>query len=183
VDNKLLGNQGAAAVFGPQKGAGSDEVKLLDAGLAKLNEVTLKELGKDMASIKYGGTAGGASAGVYAYLNAKLVNVIEYFMDIARFNEALEKANLVITGEGSIDEQTLQGKGPFGVANRAKIKGIPVIGIAGKILLEPNEKLSQYFKVLLAIGNEPTDIPTALNRTKGNLTRVAKEIGELISLY
>lgn len=183
VDNKLLGNQGAAAVFGPQKGAGSDEVKLLDAGLAKLNEVTLKELGKDMASIKYGGTAGGASAGVYAYLNAKLVNGIEYFMDIARFNEALEKANLVITGEGSIDEQTLQGKGPFGVANRAKIKGIPVIGIAGKILLEPNEKLSQYFKVLLAIGNEPTDIPTALNRTKGNLTRVAKEIGELISLY
>lgn len=183
VDNRLLGDEGAAAIFGPQKGAGPDEVKLLDAGLTKLNEVTLKELGKDMAGIKYGGAAGGASAGAYAYLNAKLVNGIEYFMEISMFNKALEKADLVITGEGSIDEQTLLGKGPFGVANRAKIKGTPVIGIAGKIPLKPNTGLDEYFKVLLAIGNEPTDIPTALHRTKGNLTRVAKEIGEIIELY
>jgi glycerate kinase len=139
-------------------------------------------LDKDIAAIKYGGAAGGASAGIYAYLNAKLVNGIDYFMEITGFNEALEKASLVITGEGSIDEQTLQGKGPYGVANRAKVKNIPVIGIAGKIPIETNKKLNEYFNLLLAIGNEPTDIPTALKRTKDNLIRFAKSIGELIKL-
>ncbi|MFA6086580.1 glycerate kinase [Mucilaginibacter sp.] len=182
VDNKLLGDAGAAAVFGPQKGATPDEVKLLDEGLTQLSNVALKELGKDMAIIKYGGAAGGASAGVYAYLNAKLVNGIDYFMDITGFDDALAKANLVITGEGSIDEQTLQGKGPFGVASRAKAKNIPVIGIAGKIPLQSNEKLHRYFKVLLAIGNEPTDTPAALNRTEENLTRTAIQIGQLIKM-
>jgi glycerate kinase len=182
VDNKLLGDTGAAAVFGPQKGASADEVKLLEEGLTRLYEVTLKHLDKDIAAIKYGGAAGGASAGIYAYLNAKLVNGIDYFMEITSFNEALEKATLVITGEGSIDEQTLQGKGPYGVANRAKAKNIPVIGIAGKIPLETNEKLNEYFNVLLAIGNEPTDIPTALKRTKDNLIRVSKGISELLKL-
>jgi glycerate kinase len=182
VDNKLLGDAGAAVVFGPQKGANIDEVKLLEEGLTRLCEVTLKHLGKDMAAIKYGGAAGGASAGIYAYLNATLVNGIDYFMEITGFNEALEKASLVITGEGSIDEQTLQGKGPYGVANRAKVKNIPVIGVAGKIPVETNKKLDEYFNVLLAIGNEPADIPTALKRTKDNLIRVSKSIGELIKL-
>lgn len=182
VDNKLLNDDGAAAVFGPQKGATPFEVNLLNEGLTQLSKVTLKKLGTDMATIKYGGAAGGASAGVYAYLNAKLVNGIDYFIDITGFDNALAKADLVITGEGSIDEQTLQGKGPFGVASRAKAKNIPVVGIAGKIPLESNEKLSSYFKVLLAIGNEPTDIPTALNRTEENLTRTAKQIGEMIKI-
>ena len=182
VDNELLGDAGAAAVFGPQKGATPGGVKLLNEGLTQLSRVTFKELNTDMAAIKYGGAAGGASAGVYAYLNARLVNGIDYFMDITGFDSALAGANLVITGEGSIDEQTLQGKGPFGVANRAIATSIPVIGIAGKIPLEYNEKLSRYFKVLLAIGNEPTDIPTALNRTEENLKRMAKQIGEMLQI-
>jgi glycerate kinase len=182
VDNQLLGDNGAAAVFGPQKGAGAAAVKLLDAGLAKLSEVALKTTGKDMAAIKYGGAAGGASAGVYALLNTKLVNGINYLLDITRFDDALQNAQLLITGEGSIDEQTLQGKGPFGVASRAKAKGLPVIGVAGKIPLESNEKLNQYFDVLLAIGNGPADIAAALADTEKNLVRTGQSIGEMLKI-
>nr|WP_294941472.1 glycerate kinase [uncultured Mucilaginibacter sp.] len=182
VDNQLLGNNGAAAVFGPQKGADATAVKLLDAGLASLSEVALKATGRDMAAIKYGGAAGGASAGVYAMLNAKLVNGINYLLDITRFDDALQKAQLVITGEGSIDEQTLQGKGPFGVASRAKARGIPLIGLAGKIPLENNEKLNRYFDVLLAIGNSPTDIATALADTEKNLVRAGNTIGRMLKV-
>jgi glycerate kinase len=180
VDNMLLGPQGAAAVFGPQKGADTIAVKKLEASLAKFTEVTRQQTDKDMAAIKYGGTAGGASAGVYAYLNARLVNGIDHFMELTCFEKALDKSDLVITGEGSIDEQTLQGKGPFGVARNAKLKGIPVIGLAGKIPTEVNGQLSHYFDVLLAIGNEPSDISTALAHTEQNLIRVSKQIGVLI---
>jgi glycerate kinase len=182
VDNMLLGSRGAAAVFGPQKGADASAVEKLEAGLSRFNDITLQETGKDISTIKYGGTAGGASAGVYAYLNARLVNGIDNFMELTGFNEALNRSTLVITGEGSIDEQTLQGKGPFGVANSAKLKGIPVIGLAGKVPAEPNEQLSQYFDVLLAIGNEPSDISTALNRTRQNLIRVSKGIADMLRI-
>src|SRR6478736_5706839 len=117
------------------------DVKQLDEALAKLSAIGLTATGKDMSAIKYGGTAGGAAAGLFAFVNAKLENGIEYFLDLTGFDKALEKADLVITGEGSIDEQTLQGKGPFGVANRAKQKNIPVIGLAGKIPLDYSTSL------------------------------------------
>jgi glycerate kinase len=182
VDNMLLGDNGSAAVFGPQKGADADAVKKLDASLSKLNDVTLQQFGKNMATVKYGGTAGGAAAGLYAYINAQLVNGIDYLLQLTNFDQSLQKSDLVITGEGSIDEQTLNGKGPFGVASRAKAKGIPVIGLAGKIPAENNQKLNEYFNVLMAIGNEPSDIETALARTKENLIRTAKGIGDMLTI-
>lgn len=182
VDNLLLGERGAAAIFGPQKGASPKAVLKLDAALCKLAEVALKQTDKNMSTINFGGTAGGAAAGLYAFLNAKLVNGIEHFLELTGFNNALEKSDLVITGEGSIDEQTMQGKGPFGVAYAAKLKGIPVIGLAGKIPLESNEKLQQYFDVLMAIGNQPTDLPNALANTAANLIRTSGELGNLLSL-
>ena len=182
VDNKLLGAQGSAAVFGPQKGADSQTVEILDAGLSRFNDITLKQLHINMAVTQYGGAAGGASAALYAWLNAKLVNGIDYFMKLTGFDEALQKSDLVITGEGSIDEQTLQGKGPFGVASRAKAKDIPVIGLAGKIPLHDNDRLNQYFDVLMAIGNEPSDIPAALNYTEPNLIRISKNFASLLKI-
>ncbi|GEO11492.1 glycerate kinase [Segetibacter aerophilus] len=182
VDNVLLGDEGSAAVFGPQKGALLDDVKKLDAALAKFAEVTLRQTGKDMSAIRSGGTAGGAAAGLYAFLDAQLVNGIEHFLQLTNFNKALEKADLVITGEGSIDEQTLQGKGPFGVAYQAKQKGLAVIGIAGKVPLEGNDKLQKYFDVLIPIGNEPAELETALATTAQNLTRTAKELGNVLAL-
>jgi glycerate 2-kinase len=182
VQNKLLGQDGAAAVFGPQKGAGGNDVAKLEAVLERFASITMKQQGKDITSVPSGGAAGGVAAGLYGWLNAKLVNGINYFLDITDFNSCLQKADLIITGEGSIDSQTLNGKGPFGVAERAKQKGIPVIGIAGKVPLEKNESLQQYFDVLLSVGNEPSDLATALKTSKQNVIRTAKEIGTLLSL-
>ncbi|MGI8635385.1 MAG: glycerate kinase, partial [Segetibacter sp.] len=182
VDNLLLGVEGSAAIFGPQKGASPEAVQKLDRALGKLAKIALQQTGKDMSTIKYGGTAGGAAAGLYAFLNAKLVNGIDHFLQLTGFDQALEKSDLIITGEGSIDEQTLQGKGPFGVAHSAKLKGLPVIGLAGKIPLERNEKLQKYFDVLMAIGNQPNDLQNALANTAANLVRTASELGNLLAL-
>jgi len=182
VDNMLLGNNGAAAMFGPQKGASPEDVKKLNAALGKLSQVALQLTGKDMSAIKYGGTAGGAAAGLYALLNAELVNGIDYFLQLTAFDKALENTDLVITGEGSIDEQTLQGKGPFGVAFRAKLKGLPVIGLAGKVPVESNASLQKYFDVLMAIGNQPVDLSTALAGTANNLVRTSRELGNVLAI-
>ena len=182
VDNVLLGDAGAAAVFGPQKGATPEGVKKLDASLATFARVARQQTGIDMAVIRHGGAAGGVAAGLHTFLNAKLVNGIDFFLAFTGFTDAVGKADLVITGEGSIDEQTLHGKGPFGVAYQAKQKNLPVIGIAGKIPLAQNEKLNQYFDVLLAIGNGPTDITTALTYTEQNLIRTAWQLGNLLAM-
>ncbi len=182
VGNPLLGEQGAAAIFGPQKGATKEGVKKLEASVAKLSEITLYQTGRDMSSVKFGGTAGGAAAGLYALLNAKPVNGIDHFLQMTGFDEALAKTDLLITAEGSIDEQTLQGKGPFGVASRAKAKGLPVIALAGKVPLKVNKALSKYFDVLLAIGNEPVDLPTAIRTTADNLSRTSTVLGNLLAI-
>lgn len=182
VGNVLLGEQGAAAIFGPQKGASKKEVEFLDAALEKLTEVVLKQIGKDMSAIKYGGTAGGAASGLYTFLNAKLVNGIDYFLSCTDFSKSLEKADIVITGEGSIDEQTLQGKGPFGIARLAKEKGKPVIGFAGKVPLKQNNYLQQYFDILMPIGNQVSGLDEALACTEANLLRASRELGNLLSI-
>lgn len=182
VDNLLLGERGAAAVFGPQKGATADAVVKLEASLSQLAAVTLRQTGKDISGIQYGGTAGGAAAGLYAFLHARLVNGIDYYLQLTGFDKALEQADLVITGEGSIDEQTLQGKGPFGVAYKAKAKGIPVLAVAGKVPLTRDSNLQQYFDVLLPVGNEPSDLSTALRSAGDNIRRTSWEIGNLLAI-
>lgn len=182
VDNQLLGEKGAAAMFGPQKGASLNDVWQLDAALGRLAAVAQQQTGKDITTIQYGGTAGGAAAGVYAFLSAKLVNGIEYFLQLTGFGALLEKADLVVTGEGSIDEQTLQGKGPFGVARLAKERGKPVIGLAGKVPVTNNTALDQYFDALVPIGHQALDLPAALAATEANLIRTATMIGNMLAV-
>jgi glycerate kinase len=182
VDNPLLGERGAASVFGPQKGATPRGVLQLEAALRRLAEVVLRQTGKDMSRLVYGGTAGGAAAGLQSLLQARLVSGIDYFLQLTGFDKALERSGLVITGEGSIDEQTLQGKGPFGVASRAKAKGIPVIGVAGRVPLETDPELRRYFDVLLSIGQGPADLTGALRDTAANLVRTGTAIGNLLTL-
>jgi glycerate kinase len=183
VNNPLLGSEGAAAVFGPQKGAGPKDIPRLESALLRLKDKALAQTGKDMSAVPYAGTAGGAAAGLSVFLNASLVNGIDYFLETTGFEEALSKSNLVITGEGSIDEQTLQGKGPFGVADQAKKKGIPVIALAGKVPLTENKALSEYFSALWPIGNGPADLDYAMKTTTENLTRTSAAIGHLLSLF
>lgn len=180
VQNILLGVTGAANVFGPQKGATPDNVKTLEAALTRWRDITLKQTGRDMSTIEHGGAAGGVAAGLAAYLNAKLVNGIDYFLQLTGFDEALQNADIVITGEGSIDEQTLQGKAPFGVACKAKEKNIPVIALAGRVPLTSDAALKKYFDVLLPINNEPSE--NFLEHTKENLKRTATEFSNLLAI-
>jgi glycerate kinase len=182
VENKLLGENGAARIFGPQKGGSEDDVNKLEAALTRFSNIILKQAGIDISTIKHGGAAGGVAAALSAYAHAKIVNGIDYFLSITSFDEALQKADLVITGEGKIDEQTLQGKGPYGVAVKAKERNIPVIAIAGSVPLKTNKQLQKYFDVLMTVNDGITDIKTAIENTETNLIRTGKMIGDLLAI-
>ncbi len=181
VNNPLTGPQGAAAVFGPQKGASPRDVQRLNEGLMRLAKVVKQQTGIDIATLPRGGTAGGAAAGLHGLLSARLTNGIDYFLDITGFDAALDRSDWVITGEGSIDEQTLQGKGPFGVARRAKKKGIPVIGLAGSLPVEITPGLKEYFDRLMPITPEPLELAEALRLTAVNLERTATQLGDWLA--
>ncbi len=182
VKNKLLGTNGATAIFGPQKGADKTQVDLLEGCLAQLNKITREDLNVDMSAIIHGGAAGGLAAGLCAFLKADLVSGIDYFLKIMDFEEALKGADLVITGEGSLDEQTLEGKGPTGVAKQAKEKNIPVLMLAGAIPLQPGKEMHEYFDAILPIGHAVVSLEEAMNNTAADLTRTACEIGNILSI-
>jgi glycerate 2-kinase len=182
VDNPLLGPNGATAIFGPQKGASPEAVKKLETALQQLAAIVQRQLGIDLSSLPSGGAAGGAAAGLHGLLGAKLVHGIDYFLDITGFDKALERAQWVITGEGSIDEQTLQGKGPFGVASRAKKKAIPVLGLAGQLPTKRHPGLDNYFHALLPINHSLLPLPAALAHTAVNLTATARAVGNLLAM-
>jgi glycerate kinase len=182
VENFLLGEEGAAKVFGPQKGASAPTIQKLEAALTRLRDVVFRQTGRDMAAIQHGGAAGGAAAGLQGFLNAKLVKGIDYFLEVAGFEDSLQKADLVITGEGCLDEQTLRGKGPLGVAVRALKKNIPVIGVAGRVSPEAEAPLRQYFAQLLAIGPASVERDVALQNTAPDLRRTARELGDRLAL-
>lgn len=178
VENTLLGLNGAARVFGPQKGASEKEIDLLEAGLTNFNNVVINTVGKDMSEIKHGGAAGGVAAGLHVFLNARLVNGGNQFLAITDFEKELRKADLVITGEGSIDEQTLHGKGPVCVANMAKKHSLPVIGMAGKIPIVIEDSLKQYFDQLISINVDNTDTESAIRNTFSNLEMCSIKFGD-----
>ena len=181
VDNPLLGPEGAANVFGPQKGASQKDVQQLELALQRFEAIVRRQLGVALADLPKGGTAGGAAAGLHGVLKARLVDGIDYYLNISGFGAALERAQWVITGEGSLDEQTLKGKGPFGVANAAKNKGLPVIGLAGRLPREKIPSLDSYFDVLLPINHEAAPLADALPYTAANLTATARAIGNLLA--
>jgi glycerate 2-kinase len=133
-----------------------------------------------MAAIKHGGAAGGVAAGLHTFLDADLVNGIDHFLQITGFEKELVKASMVITGEGNIDLQTLHGKGPFGVAKKAKEFSLPVIGMAGKVSDE--RYLHQYFDQLISINDEEADLEIEIKNTYTNLQRTAQRFGDLLTL-
>lgn len=181
VVNPLLGAHGAARIFGPQKGATPAMVKQLEDILERYAGVLHAETGVAISDIASGGVAGGASAGLKGMLDAELVNGIDYFLDLTQFGRSLAQSDLVITGEGSIDEQTLEGKGPYGVAKKAKALGIPVIGLAGRVPIKSNTELERYFDALIAIGNGPVALEEALRNTSDNLANIATQLGNLMA--
>lgn len=178
VENKLLGKEGAAFVFAPQKGADKKDVEKLENCMKQWNKVTMKILQRNMNDLKYGGAAGGMAGGVAAYLGAALVSGIDYFLKELAFDQLLTNADVVITGEGCIDGQTLEGKGPAGVAKRAKRKGIPVIGMAGEIKWEYPKILRSYFNQLMAVNRENETLRESIKNTKINLKDAARNLGK-----
>ena len=131
VNNPLYGENGAAYIYGPQKGATEEIVKKLDKGLKNFAEVVKKDLGKDIAHIEGAGAAGGLGFGFLGFLNSKLESGIKIILDEIKLEEVVKDADLVITGEGRLDNQTAMGKAPIGVAKLAKKHGAKVIAIAG----------------------------------------------------
>lgn len=131
VDNPLVGPEGASAVFGPQKGATPEMVRILDDNLRRFARIIREQLGSDVETMPGGGAAGGLGAGMRAFLGATLRPGVEIVMQAVGLDAIVRDADLVITGEGRMDSQTVHGKTPIGVAVVARRHGIPVIGIAG----------------------------------------------------
>ncbi|MDR1533504.1 MAG: glycerate kinase [Planctomycetota bacterium] len=133
VDNPLCGERGAAAVYGPQKGASPEDVKFLDAGLAGLAELVREQLGLDLAGRPGSGAAGGLGFGLAAFAGARLRPGVEVVLDMVGIDRELADADLALTAEGRIDFQTAFGKGPAGVGGRARKKGVPCLALAGGV--------------------------------------------------
>jgi glycerate kinase len=139
VDNPLLGEAGAARVYGPQKGAGPEDILLLEEGLRNLVDVVARDAGADPSLLPGAGAAGGVGYAAMALLGARLRPGIAVLLDLLGFEEALRGAALVIVGEGSLDHQSLRGKAPIGVARAAVAAGVPVVAVAGQVSLDAEE--------------------------------------------
>lgn len=133
VNNPLTGPTGASAIYGPQKGATPQMVAQLDAALAHFARIALRDIGEDISEVPGAGAAGGLGGGLIAFTNARLMAGVDIVLDTVNLDAVLQDADLVITGEGSIDHSTIYNKAPVGVATRAKQRGIPVVAIAGSL--------------------------------------------------
>jgi glycerate kinase len=139
VENPLLGPLGAAAVYGPQKGASAENIALLERGLQRWADAVARATGADLSAAPGAGAAGGTGFAALAVLRGELRPGIDLVLELVHFAEVVEGAALVVTGEGSLDEQSLQGKAPIGVARAAARAGVPVVAVAGRSLLEVGE--------------------------------------------
>ncbi|WP_027947128.1 glycerate kinase [Amycolatopsis taiwanensis] len=177
VDNPLLGEHGAAAVYGPQKGATSADVELLDRALRQFADVVRAETGVDLATAPGAGAAGGTGFAALAILGATFRPGIDVVLELTGFEDKLGGADLVITGEGSFDEQTLRGKGPAGVAAAAKARGIPVVAVAGRVTLGAEVLAHHGFSAAYSLSEIEPDLARSMARPAELLTRLAARIG------
>ncbi|MDH5926475.1 glycerate kinase [Vibrio lentus] len=185
VDNPLCGDNGASHIFGPQKGATPEQVLLLDkalANFAKVAEVQGGVCGDEPVHSRTGyGAAGGTPMGLGVLFNMQIKPGIEMVLDVLQADDVLKGADLVITGEGQMDNQTLQGKTPYGIAKRASLQGIPTIGIAGSLGTEV-EALYGEMSSLFGTVRSPQSLDQVLQEAENNLTRTARNIAATLKL-
>jgi len=180
VDNPLYGPQGAAYVFAPQKGADETMVKDLDAGLRNMAKLIKNDLGTDVADLPGAGAAGGMGAGVVAFLAGELRSGIDLVLDAANYDEKLEEADYVITGEGRMDAQSLHGKVPAGVAKRAYEKGKKVIAINGSLGEGAQEMMKVGISSIYAAVEAPKSMEEIIKTCREDLFNVTlKAVDEL----
>lgn len=160
VDNPLLGTFGAAAVYGPQKGAAPEDVLALETGLGRLVDVLTKQLGEHAvaaAAQPGAGAAGGVGYGAIVGLGASVRPGIELMLDLLGVEQAMRGARLVVTGEGSLDEQSLHGKAPVGVARLAALHGVPVVAVCGRLRLTPDQLRQAGIRGAVALADLESD--------------------------
>ena len=177
VDNPLTGPDGAAEVYGPQKGASPAEIAALDAGLRRWAAVVAAAVGRDWSRTPGTGAAGGVGFAALAVLGATRRPGIELVLDLARFEGALDGADLVITGEGSLDAQSLAGKTPVGVARAAARHGIGVVAVAGRSTLSEAELAAAGIAAVYAL----SDLEPDLERCRAEATRLLRRTGQMIA--
>ena len=171
VSNPLCGSQGASRIYGPQKGATPEVIEELDESLAYFAGIIKRDLNKDVKDIPGAGAAGGLGASLMAFLNAELRPGIEIIIEIVKLEQAIKGADLVITGEGKIDSQTIYGKAPIGVAKIAKKYHIPVIAVAAIIGNDADIVYQYGINTLLKISEPPMN----LNESKAKKYRLIKK--------
>ncbi len=174
VDNPLLGPVGAAAIYGPQKGASPADVAVLDAALARWSDV----VDPVAAALPGAGAAGGVGYGALAVLGAERRPGIELVLDLIGFHVQLAGAVLVVTGEGSVDEQTLHGKAVAGVADAARAAGVGVVAVCGRCLLDPATLLTAGISQAYALTDIEPDVSVCLASPGPLLERLAGAIAE-----
>ncbi|KJV46999.1 glycerate kinase [Pantoea sp. BL1] len=182
VTNPLTGEEGASAIFGPQKGATPELVHQLDNALAHYAEIIHRDLDIDVLHIAGGGAAGGMGAALHAFCQAELRRGIEIVTEALELADQVQDADLVITGEGRIDSQTINGKVPIGVAKVAKQFNKPVIGIAGSLTADVGvvhqHGLDAVFSVLFSIGS----LEDALANAAQNVRLTARNVAATIKV-
>ncbi len=181
VTNPLCGNNGAARVFGPQKGADSDTVEFLEKSLENLGRVCVDSRLADNFNSPGDGAAGGVGFALRAILGAESRSGAELVLDLLKFDEALDGADVVITGEGCSDSQTLCGKLPAVVAEHAGKKGVPVILLSGA-LGKGREVLEEKFSCVLTLSSGAVSLQESIDSAPQNLARMAKAIASMLQI-
>lgn len=182
IDNPLYGERGAAYVFAPQKGADSVAVAELDAGLEHIAAIMARDMGVGVAEMPGGGAAGGMGAGMAAFLGADLRSGINTMLEAADFDSALDGADLVISGEGRLDAQSLGGKAVIGIARRAKAAGVPVVAVVGGY----DDCLDEYYaagvSAVFSINRLPEPLSVSGGHTSENYAMTVRNILRLAKL-
>ncbi len=183
IDNPLYGEKGAACIFAPQKGADAGAVRLLDEGLIHISKIIKCDLGVDVSAIPGGGAAGGMGAGMVAFLGSSLRPGIETVLDTVGFDRALQGADLVLTGEGRLDTQSLRGKVVIGVARRAKKHGVPVVAVVGGYDADLDAVNQEGVSAIFSINRLPEPLEVSGPKTRENFALTLRNILRLIRLY
>jgi len=181
VDNPLTGERGASYVYAPQKGATPEMLPKLDSNLRHFAEIVRQQLGIDVEHVPGAGAAGGLGAGLMAFLKAKLKRGTEIVFELVKLEEKIASADIVITGEGQIDAQTVFGKTPIGVAKLAKRYGKPVIAIAGSIGEGAESVHSHGIDAIFSIINRPMPLEQAMRNVEALLASAGEQLARLIA--
>lgn len=183
IDNPMYGEDGAAFVFAPQKGADENMVRMLDDNLKVLSQKIKENLNKDVANIKGAGAAGAFGAGVCAFFNGDLKSGIEVILDLIDFNNLISNADMIFTGEGQIDSQSLRGKAVIGISRRAKKQNISVIVIVGSICKGAEEAYKEGVSAIFSINQKAEDYSISKFKAKENLEKTIDSLLRYYSIF